>query len=989
MQVGDSLSFYWAMNWDANGGSKGFDLRSDGTTIFNVNNGGNATITTTSGTANTDYGTTPMLVTLTRISASQYTFSMTSRSGGSTYNATINDSRTINNFNFYIGNQNSGDGNRNFYFNNFAVTNSGVFNQGGTVANANTFTGTGSLSVGNNTTLELTGGGNNNYTGTTTISNGSTLRFQGTGNSDFVSAISGGGALVMSNSSGVLNLGGNNNGFTGAITVASGILEARNANSLGTTAGGTTIQNGASLKIFTNSSGFVLGENLSVVGTGAGGIGAINNTGGNNSLNGTITLAGNTRINADTTGASGSLGIGGNIIGGTNVLFLGAQGATGTGRSGGDITVSGVIGGTGGTQDGVATTIFKDGSGALTLSGANTNTGATLLNAGTLLVGNNSAFGTGTAQIHWGSAAAKTLASADATARTLDNNFNIYNSFTLGQSSGGTGSLTLGTSGKTVDLGSDNTNTTRSINVLGSHTIAGRITGGANNILLKDGLGTLTLSGANTHSGATLLNTGTLLVGNNAAFGTGTLQIHFDAAGGDKTLASSDGTARSFNNTVNAFNNFTIGQSSGGTGSLTFGGAFNLGDPVGPVNTRVVSVIGTHNISGGVSGSNGLVLQGGGQLNFSGTNTFTGGLFVDSGTASLNGGSWAAGNIDVGGGAQGNAVNSANAVLRVASGNGASFGRNITINAETNSAGVSGNRTIQFANVAGSTNTLSGNINLEKSAEIIVDTANAVGRLSGAISGAGGITKSGVGRLSLSGSSSYSGNTAVNQGELNLAGGSIASSAVTVASGASLTGYGTVGALGGAGSVGPGNSPGIITATQIIPTGGLDFNFEFTGTAPVFNNAANSVNDLIRITGGTPFSQSLSASNIINIYFRNSALYTGGNTPKIVTGGFFTDTPSNFFNSISGATVNYFFEMTGGTNAFNGFNYGTRAQYEAALSNNLTITISTIGQSANFDGPTIDGQILQLEVIPEPSTYALLALAAGTFAYLRWRRRSN
>ena len=265
----------------------------------------------------------------------------------------------------------------------------------------------------------------------------------------------------------------------------------------------------------------------------------------------------------------------------------------------------------------------------------------------------------------------------------------------------------------------------------------------------------------------------------------------------------------------------------------------------------------------------------------------------------------------------------------------------------------------------------------------------ATNTFAGSIIGTGGVSKSGLGRLSLSGSSSYSGATAVNAGELNLVGGSIASSAVTVASGASLTGYGSVGALGGAGSVGPGNSPGIITATQIIPTGGLDFNFEFTGTAPVFSNAASSVNDLIRITGGTPFSQSLSASNIINIYFRNSALYTGGNTPKIVTGGFFTDTRSDFFDSINGATVNYFFEMTGGTNAFNGFNYGTRAQYEAALSNNLTITISTIGQSANFDGPTIDGQILQLEVIPEPSTYTLLALAAGTFAYLRLRRRRN
>ena len=122
IQVGDTFSFYWAMNWDANGGSKGFDLRSGGTTIFNVNNGGSSTITTTNGNANTSYGTTAMLVTITRTSASAYSFSMTSRSGGATYTTTINSASTIDGFNFYIGNQNSGSGERNMYVNGFSIT---------------------------------------------------------------------------------------------------------------------------------------------------------------------------------------------------------------------------------------------------------------------------------------------------------------------------------------------------------------------------------------------------------------------------------------------------------------------------------------------------------------------------------------------------------------------------------------------------------------------------------------------------------------------------------------------------------------------------------------------------------------------------------------------------------------------------------------------------------------------------------------------------
>ena len=122
IQIGDTFSFYWAINFDAGGGSKGFDLRSGGTTIFNVNNGNSSTITTSNGTANANYGTSPMLITITRTSASAYSFSMTSRSGGATYTTTINSASTIDGFNIYIGNQNDGDGQKNMYVNGFSIT---------------------------------------------------------------------------------------------------------------------------------------------------------------------------------------------------------------------------------------------------------------------------------------------------------------------------------------------------------------------------------------------------------------------------------------------------------------------------------------------------------------------------------------------------------------------------------------------------------------------------------------------------------------------------------------------------------------------------------------------------------------------------------------------------------------------------------------------------------------------------------------------------
>jgi hypothetical protein len=117
MQIGDQLRFYWVFNWDANGGNKGFDLISGGTNIFNVNNSGSAVITAGSLTADGSYGTTPMYVQITRTSSTQYTFTMTRRSDGSTYSSTFNNSNALDAISFYIGGQNDGSGQRNLYFN--------------------------------------------------------------------------------------------------------------------------------------------------------------------------------------------------------------------------------------------------------------------------------------------------------------------------------------------------------------------------------------------------------------------------------------------------------------------------------------------------------------------------------------------------------------------------------------------------------------------------------------------------------------------------------------------------------------------------------------------------------------------------------------------------------------------------------------------------------------------------------------------------------
>jgi hypothetical protein len=126
MNVGDVFSFYWAINFDANGGNKGFDLKAGGTTIFNANNNNSATITSNLSSPNniidSGYGTTPMLVTLTRTSDILYNITITSRSGGPTYSASINSPLVVNEINFYCGAQGDGLGQRNLFFNQLLIT---------------------------------------------------------------------------------------------------------------------------------------------------------------------------------------------------------------------------------------------------------------------------------------------------------------------------------------------------------------------------------------------------------------------------------------------------------------------------------------------------------------------------------------------------------------------------------------------------------------------------------------------------------------------------------------------------------------------------------------------------------------------------------------------------------------------------------------------------------------------------------------------------
>jgi autotransporter-associated beta strand protein len=184
-------------------------------------------------------------------------------------------------------------------------------------------------------------------------------------------------------------------------------------------------------------------------------------------------------------------------------------------------------------------------------------------------------------------------------------------------------------------------------------------------------------------------------VGNNAALGTGAFTFNFNGAAGSRVLASSSGTGFTLNNDFNVFDdNITLGQTSGGTGSLVLGGTgknFNLGSD-GEAKFRTITVNGSHTIAGNLTGgaNNSFIKSGSGTITLGGaTNSFGGGLFIDAGVVNLTGANFTATSaaLDIGGGVNGNAVNASDAGLRISS--ASSYGRNIRVNAETNSSGVS------------------------------------------------------------------------------------------------------------------------------------------------------------------------------------------------------------------------------------------------------------------------------------------------------------
>lgn len=313
------------------------------------------------------------------------------------------------------------------------------------------------------------------------------------------------------------------------------------------------------------------------------------------------------------------------------------------------------IASSGGNNIGGAANLLKAGTSTLTLSGgANSYTGVTTVSGGTLSV---SALANG--------GSASDIGAAANTAGNL-----VLNGGTLQYTNGGAANIdrlfTVGTSGGTID-GSGNggldLNNTGSIGLSGSGARTLILTGSESNdldvlagvlgdnvgssSLVMNGVGTWDLTGNNTYSGSTTINSGILEVGNGGSTGTigtgsvvdngalvfnrtGTVTINSVISGSGAVSNNSTGTLILANNNTyqgNTFNNGTgtlqIGNG-GSTGSTEINGAITNN------GTLTFNSTGSYTLNGNIGGTGQVIKQGSGLLILQGTEA-NNGLTIASG----------------------------------------------------------------------------------------------------------------------------------------------------------------------------------------------------------------------------------------------------------------------------------------------------------------------------------------------------------------------
>ncbi|EID7627588.1 autotransporter outer membrane beta-barrel domain-containing protein, partial [Salmonella enterica subsp. enterica serovar Derby] len=490
-------------------------------------------------------------------------------------------------------------------------------NTGGTFDNA--ISGSGQVVKSGDKMLTLSG--TNSYSGGTLISGGALVatNVDALGSGDvtddatlelntggtFDNAISGSGQVVKSGDD-TLTLSGSNT-YTGGTIISGGTLVASNVEALGT----GDVTNDAVLELNTG------GDFDNAIS----GSGQVVKSGDETlTLSGSNTYTGGTLISGGTLVASNVEALGSGDVTNDAVLEL---------NTGGDFTNA--ISGSG--------QVVKSGDETLTLSGANSYTGGTLISGGTLIASNVEALGTGDVtdnavlELNTGGDFDNAISGSGQVEKSGDETLTLSgaNSYTGG---------TLISSGTLVAndvnaLGTGDVTDNAVLELNTGGTFDNAISGSGQ--VVKSGDETLTLSGSNTYTGGTTINDGTLIATSVDALGSGdvtdnaVLELNtggdFDNAisGSGQVVKSGDETL-----TLSGTNSYTDGTLiSGGTLVATNLEALGTGDVT---NNATLELNTGGTFDNAISGSGQVVKSGDDALTLSGSNTYTGGTTISGGT---------------------------------------------------------------------------------------------------------------------------------------------------------------------------------------------------------------------------------------------------------------------------------------------------------------------------------------------------------------------
>ena len=605
-----------------------------------------------------------------------------------------------------------------------------------------------------------------------------------------------------------LNMNGGVSGGSGVIIVGPGTV---NFNSAATYAGNTTVSSNSTLKMTT--------ANVLPNGPGTGDF----------YVNGLLDLNGFSE-------AIGGLN-GSGVVNNTSVSAVTLT----IGANGGNSTNSGIIKNTGG-----ALTLQVAG-GDVQLLSTNTYSGGTIFNGGRLYFPNASALSTGPVTFNPGSGtytAGRTFTNAltlnGGYLRVGGGNLNvqnwsgpitIVNGFQMSGDTGAggvtlSGPINIGTGGISItNAGGNGPQQGYNVSTTGD-LLSGTISGsGGITYHLNEGNSRLTVQGANTYSGGTIVNGdpaspgGKLSVWNGInPFSTGPVTLNanaiIEAAPGSATITNAltldGGTLQSepqYNNynqlfwtgpiTVTADSAFV--QSATGALNSNQSSGVNVSGSLNMINSTLtcsspVACYGGNTISGSISGTGTIIQNGNNVLAVSGANTFSGTFRPVLGTLTVQ-----------------NVYALQNATLDM---NAADAG-SVALN----------NYSVVIGALTGSRN-----LTLGGSATVSIGNNNSSSQYDGALSGSANLVKLGSGTLTLTGLNTYSGNTTVNAGTLSFSQPNFSfSSTVTVTNGAVLnlnsatTNVVTALVLNGVskpnGVYNSGNSGGLITGTGSIQVG--------------------------------------------------------------------------------------------------------------------------------------------------------------------------